>query len=390
MTYACRVFDTISELDLADWERVRSECGAPVFLDPRFIAGLETSMKQSCRFWYVIVYEDGHPVACAGLAAMAIDLTSFSDPRLAWVINRAPKWLSRFRQIKALFCGLPGSPGDKSLAVAKSVAGPKILSALDKVMCNLAADTGMEAIIYKEFEEDDLVSLDSLLDLGYRRISIPPMHLFRHSFENFSQYCGALKTRYRQQINRSTRKLKDSGIHQSVLTDPREIVMVYTLEVHALYREMVARSDVKLEVFPIEYFHQLALRLEGKVDLIALSRGSRIIAFGWCLEDTSTYHMMYAGVDYTLNHEFDLYFNLMYAGFDRALRKRAAKIHFGQTATVFKARMGCHSEPRYVFVKGLGPLMSNVFHYGARFIVIQKPSNPPSNIFKSGVGESLR
>ncbi len=88
---------------------------------------------------------------------------------------------------------------------------------------------------------------------------------------------------------------------------------------------MVAKSDVKLEVFPIEYFHQLALRLEGKVDLVALSRDSRIIAFGWCLEDTSTYHMMYAGIDYTLNHEFDLYFNLMYAGFDRALRKRSAE-----------------------------------------------------------------
>ncbi len=345
-------------------------------------------MRESCRFWYVIVYDDGHPVACAGLAAMKIDLTDFSDPRLARIIKHAPKWLSRFRELKALFCGLPGSPGGNSLALAKPGASRQILSALDQVMCSLAADTGMEAIIYKEFEEADMRSLESLGGLGYRRISIPPMHLFRHSFEDFSQYCAALKTRYRQQINRSTRKLKSSGIQVLVLTDAREITSIYTSEVHALYREMVARSDVKLEVFPIEYFHQLALRLEGRVDLVALSKESRIIAFGWCLEDESTYHMMYAGVDYTLNHEFDLYFNLMYAGFDRALRKRAAKIHFGQTATVFKARMGCQSEPRYVFIKGLGPLMSNVFHYGARFIVIQKPSNPPSNIFKSGTTES--
>ena len=389
MGVGCRVFESIAEVDMVAWERVRWESGASVFLDPRFIAGLETSMKQSCRFWYVIVYDNGHPVACAGLAAMAIDLANFSDPRLAWIIKHAPKWLSRLRQLKALFCGLPGSPGGKSLALVKPSAGPQVLSALDKVMCNLAADTGMEAIIYKEFEEDDLVSLGSLVGLGYRRISIPPMHLFRHSFDDFSQYCAALKTRYRQQINRSTRKLKNSGIQRAVLTDPREITRIYTPEVHALYREMVAKSDVKLEVFPIEYFHQLALRLEGKVDLVALSKDSRIIAFGWCLEDTSTYHMMYAGIDYTLNHEFDLYFNLMYAGFDRALRKRSAKIHFGQTATVFKARMGCQSEPRYVFVKGLGPLMSNVFHYGARFIVIQKPSNPPSNIFKSGASESV-
>ena len=43
--------------------------------------------------------------------------------------------------------------------------------------------------------------------------------------------------------------------------------------------------------------------------------------------------MMYAGIDYPLNRDYDLYFNLMYAGFDRALRKGVKRIHVGQTAT---------------------------------------------------------
>jgi predicted N-acyltransferase len=388
MPYSCRVFDSIGQVELTAWERVRSQCGGSIFMDPRFIAGLETSMKQMCRFWYVLVYEDSNrPVACAGLAAMTVDLTDFADRRLAWIIKQAPKWLSRFRRLKVLFCGLPGSPGDKSLMLTSPDASPQILSMLDAVMCNLAAEIKVDAIIYKEFERGDLGSMDALLDLGYRRISIPPMHLLRPSFENFSQYCAALKTRYRQQINRSTRKLKNSGIKPLVLTDPEEITKVYTPDVHSLYCEMVRKSDVKLELFPIEYFQQLALRLEGEVELIALMRDSRVLAFGWCLHDRSTYHMMYAGVDYQLNRDFDLYFNLMYAGFDQAFRKPVARIHVGQTATVFKSRMGCYSEPRYVFTRGRGPVMSRAFHYGARFLVIQKPSNPPSNVFRSGVSE---
>src|SRR5712691_8382486 len=104
MPYTCRVFESIDAVDLAAWERVCSECGAAIFMDPRFIAAVETSMKESCRFWYAIVYDDGdRPVACAGLSTMTVDLTDFADPRLSWIIKRAPKILSRFRKLKMLF-----------------------------------------------------------------------------------------------------------------------------------------------------------------------------------------------------------------------------------------------------------------------------------------------
>jgi hypothetical protein len=49
----------------------------------------------------------------------------------------------------------------------------------------------------------------------------------------------------------------------------------------------------------------------------------------------------------------------------------------------FKARVGCHSEPLYVFAKGRGPLMSRIVRYGANFLVAQKPAIPPPDIFKA-------
>ena len=61
MPYSYRVFDSIDEVDLTAWQRVRSESGTSIFMDPRFIACVESSMKQSCRFWYVIIYDEGRP-----------------------------------------------------------------------------------------------------------------------------------------------------------------------------------------------------------------------------------------------------------------------------------------------------------------------------------------
>jgi predicted N-acyltransferase len=320
---------------------------------------------------------------------MTIDLAELADPRLAWVIRRMPG-LWRLQRLKILFCGLPGTPGAKSLALAQTRDGAQMLSRLDEVADELARESGMDAIVYKEFGEADLQWMNSLLERGYRRFAVPPMHVFRHSFADFAQYCTALKTRYRQQINRSLRKLTNAGIDQLVLTDREEILKLYTPEVHALYCQMVARSEVQLELLPIEYFRQLTSRLGAEADLIALAKGSRIVAFGWGLRDGPTYHLTYAGLDYRLNQESDLYFNLMYTGFDRAFRKGAATINAGQTAGAFKARIGCDSAPLYAFGKGLGPMMSRLFSYGANLLVARTASHAPANVFKDGFGSQNR
>jgi predicted N-acyltransferase len=392
MPSTCRVFNSVADIDRAAWEQVCSASGAPVFMDLRFAAAVEASMQPSCRFWYLIVDDDdGRPIGCAGLHAMTIDLTNFADPRLTKIIKWMPG-MSKFQRLNALFCSLPGTPGDRSIALAPSAKSAQVLALVDGVLDKLTAQNGIDAIMYKEFAPAEMEWMNPLLDLGYRKIVIPPMHLLPSSFANFAEYCAALRSSYRKEINRSTRKLKNAGIEAKVLNDADEILRLYTPDVHAMYCEMVAKSEVKLEVFPIEYYQQMTTQLAGQLELIVLVKDSRIIAFGWCLYDKSTYHMMYAGLDYSLNREFDLYFNLIYAAFDRALHKCVERIHAGQTATVFKARMGCESEQRYAFAKGRGALMWPLFYYGAKFVVRNMSPNPPSDIFRrdGSVGTGVR
>src|SRR4030095_12175250 len=178
------------------------------------------------------------------------------------------------------------------------------------------------------------------------------MHLFRPSFPDFAHYCAALKTRYRQQINRSTRKLKDTGVELAILTDPQEILRAYTPEVHALYLQMAAKAELNLEILPIEFFQELTSRLAGEIELVAYSRDARIIAFGWGLHAGSAHNMLHCGLDFRVQRTIRP-FTLMSAALDRALRKGVSRIEVGQSAGVFKARIGCYSEPLYVFAKGV-------------------------------------
>jgi hypothetical protein len=382
MPYSCRVFDSFAAVDIADWNLIRAQCEASVFTDPRFINAVEIGMTPGCEFFYLIVYDRDTPVACAGLTRMTIDLADFTEPRIGWIVRHVPFVFSRFRKLKVLFCSLPGSPGDKSLLLTPSADRSQTMAALDATTNEIALKARTDAVIYKEFSPSDLEDISPLLARGYARIEIPPMHCLSGTFASFRDYCAALRARYRMQITRSAKKLVNSGVQQLVLTRAADILALYTPEVHAMYEYMVLKSDVKVEVLPIEYYREMTRRLEGDLDFIVLKRDSRVIAFGWCVRDHRAYHMMYAGLDYELNNELDLYFNLMYAGLDRAFRSGAAVINVGQTATVFKSRMGCFSEPRYIFAKGLGPFMSRFFRHAAGFLVIKKPSNEPSDIFK--------
>ena len=106
-----------------------------------------------------------------------------------------------------------------------------------------------------------------------------------------------------------------------VLSESEEILQAYTCEVHALYHQMADRAAMKLEVLPIEFLHQLTLRLNGQIELLAIRKDARIVAFASCLHAQSSYYTMYGGLDYHLNHKFDLYFNLVYALLDRGLQK---------------------------------------------------------------------
>jgi len=384
VAYSHRIFDSIERVDLSEWQQIRASCNASIFTDPRFLAAVEIGVKQVEKIWYIVLYdENGAPAASTCISLMTVDLVDLADPALARVIRYTPFLSSWLRHWNVLIVGLPIGTGHHTLALAQRSANAQILPVLDRIVCDLATEVRADVIVYKEFGEGDLTWTAPLLDLGYRRIATPPMHFFRPAFEDFSQYCAALKSHYRQQINRSRRKLKDGGLEIIVLNDPEEILRLYTPEVHALYYQMAERATIKIEVLPIEFLHQLTLRLRGEIELIAIRKDSQVVAFGWNIHTQSSYHAMYGGLDYHLNREFDLYFNLIYAMLDCALTKGVARIEVGLGGDAFKSKLGCYSEPLYVFVTGRGPLMSLIVRAAGHLLIARKPAAPSFDILKS-------
>jgi predicted N-acyltransferase len=384
MGLSFRIFETIDDVPSVDWDCPRARAGSPFFQDRRFIAAVEMGMGRASRFRHVIIYDGGLPLACASLTGLNIDLATMADPRLAGLIRGLPAVMSRFRNLKTLFCGLPVSAGQSGIALASRDGARSVMSVLDDVVSRLAAEWKMHGVIYKEFGEGDLAWTNVLLDRGYSRVATPPRYLFPPRFNDLQDYCLALRSNYRTHIKGAMQKLVSNGVNVSILTDYAQIRKIYTPEVHSLYDQVVDQADLKFERLPIEFFHEFARRLDGEVELVVLSRNARVLAFGWNLRSASSYHLLFGGVDYALNTALALYFNLVYASLDRALRARVATIEVGQTADSFKAKLGCHPQPLYAFTRGVGPLMAWLVRWAAPLLVARTPVPPSYNIFRRG------
>ena len=109
---------------------------------------------------------------------------------------------------------------------------------------------------------------------------------------------------------------------------------------------------------------------------------SRIVAFAWGIFAGGAYQNLFVGLDYGLNNEFDLYFNLMANDLDHALRLGAREIQMGQTADVFKSRLGGCGHPRYVYAKGARWFTAAPLRWTHRLLMPAPPAPPVRELYR--------
>jgi predicted N-acyltransferase len=255
-----------------------------------------------------------------------------------------------------LFCGLPVSAGQKTLAVIPRADRAKVLEAIDAALCGLARQLRVRLIVWKEFGPEDCCWLAPLKNRGYIQADSLPMNCFEARFATFDAYLASLKKHRRRNIARSQRKLHDAGLRVVRMRGDDGFDRLYTDGVHQLYEAVLAHSESRLEQLPAEFFRAIARHFGKDAYFTILYEGERIVSFLCSLADAQQFAMLFLGMDYARNQECDLYFNVVYDALDSALRSGAPDIFVGQNSPHFKSRLGCYQEPRVFFIKGGGVL----------------------------------
>jgi len=347
------VWRSVDDIDAAAWNQVRDP-------DDLFRV-LESTLGDQTELWYVLI-RDSHrePVAIACLYTLTPD--AFMMAQDCWSIRiqkQIQKVLPALFAHKVLACGMPLSAAQNYLRIAPHADHRQVLETLDRLMLQLGREVGAKYVMLKEFSDDEVACLNHLSALGYRRADSLPqnvVHPQQSSFDDFRKQVVAPNDRW--SIRKSLKKAADGGITTRCSSNPEEITRLFTDDVHALYASVFGKASRKLEWLPAEFFLELARQLPEHTSFCFLKKGDQVLAFIASVFSRSTYYPLFLGVDYTLNPEYDLYFNVVYGGFSDGLSRGAQTIEMGQTCDFFKChKLGCHQSRRSMFIKGTSRFM---------------------------------
>lgn len=356
MGYSCQLFDSIEQTDLDDWNRVR--LGDPeLFMDPRFIATVEKTMAGEGKFWTLLVYdEQNRPMASACLSLLRVDGGLLTQGLIRRLIDAIRLVWRSFLFFKVLFVGLPVSGGQQQLRIHPHADVDEVIRALEAAVSNLAKQHRTRVTVMKEFDTVDAERLAGLKRLGYVQADSLPMNHLEPGFGSFDDYCRCRHARSRRNMLQSQRKFERAGMRLVQLTGAEGADRLLTDEVHQLYEAVVHKAHSQLEILPRGFFAELARQLGRRALFTFAYQGQRIVGFTCSLRSDSIFQMMFAGLDYAVNRQGDVYFNLIYKELDYAWRHGVSDIRLGQTADTFKARLGCRQHARYFFIKPHGVL----------------------------------
>jgi Peptidogalycan biosysnthesis/recognition len=363
-----------------DWLPFRANDG-DLWMDPRYVQAVETSLGSGSQFWNLVMHHGGQPVAAAFISLYAIDSLLFVQGRTKEIIQWSRRLWPDCLKFNVLFCGSPVSTGENHLRFSANGNRPAALQCLDRALVRLARANHTQVIALKEFDAEEAASMQALESLGYLRVESLPMNYLPTKYRDFDDLCAAMRSRYRNQIQRSRKKFAKAGLRVEHVQDGPTIERLFTDEVHRLYLAVLERAEVKLECLPAEFFRTLARQFPRDIHFTFAYRNERIVGFVCGLFHGEHYFNLFCGVDYAVNDESDLYFNLMFHDADYALRHGVKSLHVGQTADDFKSRMGCYTKPRYFYVKGTNRLMHWLLRTGESMLFPPVPPPPQHNIF---------
>jgi predicted N-acyltransferase len=359
--YSASVYESIRDVDLEEWNRVRDPHGDP-FMHPGFVAAVENSLGHICRFRQIVVRDEhGVPMATACLCYFPVDaavLASGFARRVANVINGVAPVLLR---IPLLLVGLPISCGASHLRFAPEADREAVLRLIDEQARQFARETRAKCIVFKEFEDHECHDLESLDALGYRRADSLPMNCAPTKFGSFDEYLASIPSAKRRTIRKSREKFAKFGFKVVHLRGGDGADRHYSDDVHRLYDGVLDRATVRFERLPAEFFREIARQMPQNSLFTYIFQGDRIVAFAATLTVDDVFDQMFVGYDYELNPECDLYFNLFFEAVAAAFQRRPQRIYIGQTSDEFKHQKLCGFQiPLSIYVKGSHPVINAI------------------------------
>lgn len=371
--YAYELVSSIGEINAADWNAVCNLSESP-YMDLRFIRAVENSIGPPVKYWHALFYDESRrPVGCACFSLFVADGAVTAPPAIQKAIAAGRKLFKPLFHFRTVICGLPVTTGETQLAAVPDADMQRLAAGIDEIACKLARQERANFITVKEFDEEGVGRYASLEQFGYRRADGVLTYTLKNEFKSFDEYYNSRSKRTRANMRKYMKRFEDAGLRYVHMRGGEGADKVYTDEVHELYMAVYRRAAVKFEILPAEFFRELARQLPDDSYFTFIYLEERVVGFCVGVQCPAMHYMLLCGIDYQVNADSDLYFNMIYRGMEFGMVGESPLIRVGASADEFKRRLGTFSKKLYFYVKMPNPAIAWVVN---RIFNVVFPSNP--------------
>ncbi|MFN0048758.1 MAG: hypothetical protein ACKVOU_06520 [Cytophagales bacterium] len=202
----------------------------------------------------------------------------------------------------------------------------------------------------------------------------------RSHWKNWADYTADLSKKY---VARA-KKIRDSASELSIRMLSESEILDLEAEIQFLYLQTINKQDVVLAKAAKGYFNALKTCFKDDFQIKGMFKNAKLVAFySWFAFD-DTIEMHFVGLEYNLNHQYNLYFNILFGGLIDAIELNKKSIFFGRTSLDAKASLGAKAIPShsYLRLKGINPFVTETLqkYISKAEIETWKDRNPLKNL----------
>lgn len=346
-----RVVRRADEISPEAWRRV----WPPVIEDQGFYRAIDDACLDQFTFYYILAYRRNHLVGIAPCFLMDYPLDTSVLGTLRRVSNAIKRVSPRIFSLRAFVCGCPIACGRIAISEDKD----HVFRAITRRIEQMAKKKKASVIGYKDIERSDTPLFDTLQKTGYSKFDSLPNTEMNVWFSDFEEYLKTLTGASRYDLRRKFKRIDGkANIHMEVTSslDDKTLETIY-----GLYRQTEAAHEMGFEILTIDFFRNIVRYMPESVKFFFWKMDGRIVAFVMCLVSHDRLNDYYVGLDYSVAHEYHLYFLKFRDVLNWCIKHRIKTYEMGLSGYEPKRRLGFDFVPLYLYVKLRNRLIRPLF-----------------------------
>jgi len=322
-----------------------------IFLQRPYLRILEANPPEGMRSGYLVFYKNDSPIGVAlcqikyfkGDETIAdLDVPRKDSCFFGGLAQWFKRWVAGKTAADILICGNMLLTGEHGYYFDyQKISFTDAMEILEKSMNNVIKKMAREGvkmpvILVKDIAPEHQTQGSLLVSKGFTEFDIQPNMVLNLEFQNMDAYLGAMSTKYRTRAKRAFKKL--DGIERRTLSYAeirQELPTIYRL-----YRDIANNAGFNMVDLNEQYLAALQHELPDHFNLYAYYLEGKLVAFYTTIRNYDELEAHFLGYEKALNHDYQIYLNILYDIVKLGLEGACTHIVFARTALEIKSSIG--------------------------------------------------